>query len=67
VGGYLLEQALAHASSLGVDTVLGFVFAHNIPSLALFGKFGFARWGELPGVALLDGVERDLAILGRRV
>jgi L-amino acid N-acyltransferase YncA len=67
VAGYLLEKALAHASSLGVDTVLGFVFAHNIPSLALFGKFGFARWGELPGVALLDGVERDLIILGRRV
>ena len=27
----------------------------------------FAPWGALPRVAVLDGVERDLAILGRRV
>jgi phosphinothricin acetyltransferase len=33
----------------------------------LFAKFGFARWGELPGVTLLDEVERDVIILGRRV
>ena len=37
------------------------------PSLALFGGFGFTRFGALPRVAVLDGIERDLAILGRRV
>jgi phosphinothricin acetyltransferase len=31
----------------------------------LFRKFGFSQWGELPGVTLLDGVERDVIILGR--
>ena len=31
----------------------------------LFEKFGFYRWGLLPGVAELDGVERDLIIVGR--
>ena len=45
----------------------GFIFGHNIPSLRLFEKFGFARWAHLPGVALLDDVERDLVIVGRRV
>ena len=67
LGSYLLEQAIAHAPSIKVDTLLGLIFAHNEPSLRLFEKFGFARWGELPGVASLDGVERDLVILGRRV
>ena len=66
-GSYLLTQALAHAPTFGVDTLLGFIFGHNEPSLALFRRFGFQRWGELPTVALLDGVERDLIIVGRRV
>src|SRR5205814_10576031 len=67
LGSYLLTQALAHAPTLGVDTLLGFIFGHNEPSLALFRRFGFQRWGELPKVAVLDGVERDLIIVGRRI
>ena len=62
-----MRQAIRHAPTLGVATLLGFIFGHNGPSLALFRKFGFADWGRLPGVAALDGVERDLVILGRRV
>ena len=50
-----------------VHTVLGFIFGHNKPSLALFEKFGFETWAHLPRVANLDGVERDLIILGKRV
>ncbi|MBI3527051.1 MAG: N-acetyltransferase [Betaproteobacteria bacterium] len=67
LGSYFLAQAVTHAPSIGVDRLLGFVFGHNQPSLDLFEKFGFARWGGLPGVTLLDGVERDVIILGRRV
>ena len=66
LGTYLLSQAIAHAPSIGIDRLIGFVFGHNRPSLELFVKLGFARWGELPGVTLLDGVERDVIILGRR-
>jgi len=67
LANYLLTQAIAHAPHLGVDTLLGFIFAHNQPSLQLFEKFGFRRWAHLPGVALLNGVERDLLILGRKI
>src|SRR5580698_1726603 len=67
LGKQLLEAALARAPSLGIDTVLGFVFGHNEPSLRLFRGFGFKFWGTLPRVAVLDGVERDLVILGRRM
>ena len=63
----LLTRALAEAPRLGLRTLLGFVFGHNRPSLALFERFGFERWAQLPRVAELDGVERDLVILGRRV
>jgi L-amino acid N-acyltransferase YncA len=54
-------------SRLVVDTLLGFIFGHNAPSLRLFAPFGIARWGGLPRAAALDGIERDLVIIGRRV
>jgi phosphinothricin acetyltransferase len=60
----LLARALELAPSLGLSTLLGFVFAHNAPSIALFGRSGFAEWARLPDVAELDGVNRSLLILG---
>jgi L-amino acid N-acyltransferase YncA len=63
----LLQRALDRASGLGLRTYLGFIFAHNARSVALFRKFGFEQWAHLPRVAVLDGVERDLLILGKRL
>ena len=67
VGRYALQEAIDFAPRIAVHTLLGFIFGHNRPSLALFGKFGFETWANLPRVATLDGVERDLIILGKRV
>jgi phosphinothricin acetyltransferase len=67
IAGYLLEQALAAAPELQLDNLIGLIFAHNAPSLGLFERFGFAHWGLLPKVTVLDGIERDVVILGRRV
>ena len=67
LGKRLLAEALALAPSLGIKTVLGFVFAHNEPSLRLMRSLGFAPWGSLPGVAEMDGREYSLTILGKRL
>lgn len=67
LGRSLLRQAIDAAPALGVTILLGFIFGHNAPSLALFESHGFARWGRLPGVARLDDSLRDLVIVGRRV
>ena len=67
IGSYCIEQAIAFAPTIKVHTLLGFIFGHNQPSLDLFAKYGFATWAKLPRVANLDGVERDLIILGKRV
>ena len=67
IGRQLLTRAIERAPALGLSTLLGFVFAHNAPSVRLFERHGFARWAHLPRVARLDGIERDLLILGRRV
>ena len=63
----LLEEAITRAPSLGITAMVGLIFAHNEPSLRLFERLGFQRWGSLPGIARLDGVERDLVIMGRHV
>jgi L-amino acid N-acyltransferase YncA len=67
IGKYALTEAIAFAPQISVHTVLGFIFGHNGASLSLFRKFGFEEWAHFPRVANLDGVERDLIILGKRV
>ena len=64
IGVALLERAVQAAPELGVSTLLGFIFGHNEPSLRLFTRVGFERWGTLPRVALLDGTLRDLVLMG---
>ena len=66
-GRQLMTQAIAQAPAMGLRTLLGFIFGHNEPSLALFRGFGFATWARLPNVAELNGVERDLLIVGQRI
>jgi phosphinothricin acetyltransferase len=67
IGRYALQEAISFAPQIKVHTLLGFIFGHNQPSLSLFGKFGFETWANFPKVANLDGIERDLIILGKRV
>lgn len=67
IGRYALQEAIDFAPAINVHTLLGFIFGHNQPSLGLFSKFGFETWANLPKVANLDGIERDLIILGKRV
>lgn len=67
VGRQLLSMAIHHSPDLGLKTLLGFIFAHNQPSLRLFDSLGFQRWGCLPLVAELDNIERDLIVMGYRI
>lgn len=67
VGSYLLTEAIAFAPQLSIHTLVGLIFGHNLPSLKLFERFGFERWADMPRVATLDDVERDLIIVGKRI
>ena len=67
LGRALLREAVRLSPGLGVYSLLGFVFGHNTASVRLFESEGFARWGDLPRVAELDGLERDLVIFGKRI
>ncbi|PAD77646.1 GNAT family N-acetyltransferase [Paenibacillus campinasensis] len=66
-GSILVAKAIEECPRLGISNLVGLVFGHNKPSLGLLTKFGFEQWGFLPGVAELDGIKRDLVIVGRKV
>jgi L-amino acid N-acyltransferase YncA len=65
VAGALLEKAVADAPRLEITALVGLILGHNTASLRLFGRFGFEQWGLLPRVTRLEGVERDIVIVGR--
>jgi L-amino acid N-acyltransferase YncA len=67
IGRRLLGEAIRRAPQFGLKTLTGGIFGHNEPSLRLFEDFGFERWAHYPRVAELDGVERDLVVLGLRL
>lgn len=67
IGRQLITKAIHHSPGLGLKSLVSLIFAHNQPSLRLVESMGFQRWGFLPQVAELDGFERDLVILGRRI
>jgi phosphinothricin acetyltransferase len=67
LGKKILQHAITIAPEFGVETLLGFIFAHNEPSLKLFMNTGFEEWAHLPEIAVLDGVKRSLKILGKKI
>lgn len=66
VGQRALQYVIDSLPRLGISAVVAYIFGHNQPSLKLFKHFAFAEWGRLPRVAELDGIQRDLVIMGRR-
>jgi phosphinothricin acetyltransferase len=66
-GKQVLDHSMNECKNLGIKTLLGYIFAHNAPSLELFLKAGFTEWAHLPDIANLDGIERSLKILGKRL
>ena len=63
----LLEKGIAECARLEITALVGLIMGHNSGSLELFDRLGFQRWGVLPRVARLDGVERDIVIVGRHI
>ncbi len=65
IGALLLDEAVRRAPQLGLEVLVGLIFAHNAPSLALFERAGFVRWGLLPAACRLDDRTADVVIVGR--
>lgn len=67
LGKEVLQYCISNAPKFGIKTLLGFIFSHNEASLKLFRDLGFEDWATLPNIAFLNGQERGLKILGKRI
>ncbi len=67
VASALLSHALDRCGELGIKSLFALLLEVNTASVALLEKFGFERWGLMPGVAEVDGEECGHLIYGRRV
>jgi L-amino acid N-acyltransferase YncA len=67
LGKKILNKVMEECPKFEIDTILGFIFGHNESSIKLFNSFGFEKWAHLPEVAKLDGIKRDLFILGKKI
>lgn len=67
LGQHFLSEAMDEAKNLGIQTLLALIFADNPASLKLFKKLGFKEWGNLNRIATIEGVDKDLLILGQRI
>lgn len=66
-GKAVLIHCINKAPELKLHTLLGYIFAHNTPSINLFEKLGFEEWANLKDIALMDGNFYSLKILGRKI
>lgn len=63
-GTQLLTHMIAKCPELGVDVLMGVLFAHNEATIKMNRKLGLEQWGYLPQVAEMEGRSRDLIIMG---
>lgn len=67
VGSFLLQSLMESAALLDIEVIATTIFAHNHQSLRLFEKWGFTRWGFMPGVARVRGEDFDLVMVGKKL
>jgi len=67
VASALMDDLRARCPKLGFRSLSAWIFGHNEASLKFFERKGFKLWGRMPGIADMDGVERDLDIYGMRL
>ncbi len=67
LGQQFLCEAIEQAKNYEIKTLLALIFSENTPSLKLFKKLGFKEWGNLNRIATIEGMDKDLLILGHRI
>lgn len=67
IGSRLMRYGIRRAAELGYKTIFAIILEKNGSSVAFVEKFGFSRWGFMPGVADFDGEETGHLYYGLRI
>lgn len=67
IGGALLQYAIDAAPVLGINVLVAILLSKNPASIALLEKFGFVRWGSMPGIAKIGTETADHLYMGLKL
>lgn len=65
IGSALLQAGLEKCREMNYPVVLAIILEPNIASAKLLEKYGFEKWGYLPGVAEFNGVVCSQVYFGK--
>ncbi len=66
-GNRLMEHAIRVAPQFGFSVLIAILLNKNPASIGLLKKFGFERWGAMPGIALINDQEADHLYYGLKL
>lgn len=67
VANSLINYTIESAKSLGFKNLISILLDLNKPSIYILEKFGFEKWGHLPGIADIGGVICGQFIYGKKL
>jgi L-amino acid N-acyltransferase YncA len=67
IGQGMMEHVIHTAPALGISVLVAILLAKNPASRAMLQKFGFAQWGNLPGIARIGTEELDHLYFGLKL
>lgn len=67
IGSLLLQHAMKQAPACGLGVLVAILLDKNPASIALLKKFGFSKWGTMPGIALIGGETADHLYYGLKL
>ncbi len=66
-GKILINHLLQDCKRIGITNVVAILLDINPPSVGILKKFGFEKWGHLPGIVNLNGKICGQFIYGRKI
>jgi L-amino acid N-acyltransferase YncA len=67
IGSQLLGYAIDAAPGCGLSVLIAILLDRNPASMRLLEKFGFSRWGAMPGIALIGSETADHLYYGLKL
>ena len=66
-GTALMEYAIKESQRFGFTVLIAILLDRNKASIALLNKFGFKKWGCMPGIARINGEKVDHLYYGLNI
>jgi L-amino acid N-acyltransferase YncA len=67
IGSFLVQHAIRVAPSCGINILVAILLDRNTASIALLEKFGFLKWGSMPGIARIGNETADHLYYGLKL